>query len=177
MTSVLWLVVRTIGSLLASACLLRALAYHVRLPVYHPISQFVCAVTDWAIKPLRRLIPARGRTDWTSLAAALLLAVLTAALASLVFGQVPLPARVILHALLWLLDWSLRLLVVLLVLQAILSWVNPHAPMAPALDLLTTPFLSPVRRILPAVGGFDLSPMVLMFAAWILREWLQGLAF
>jgi YggT family protein len=72
MTSALWLVLKTLGSLLASACMLRALSHGVRLSPYNPISQFVNAVTDWAVKPLRRLVPPRRGIDGSSLLAALL---------------------------------------------------------------------------------------------------------
>ena len=176
MTSALWLVIRTIGSLLASACVLRALSYQVRLSPYNPISQFVNAVTDWAIKPLRRVLPARGKVDWASLLAALLIALAVAFVSSILVGRLPSPASVLVRGVLWLVEWSLQLLIGLLILQAVLSWVNPHAPLAPALDQLTSPFLRPLRRIIPPIGGVDLSPMALMLVVWVVLDLIHGIA-
>jgi YggT family protein len=62
-----------------------------------------------------------------------------------------------------LIRWTLYLLLFLLVVNSLLSLVNPHAPLAPTFEVLTRPMLAPLRRIIPPVGGFDLSPMVLVF--------------
>jgi YggT family protein len=69
---------------------------------------------------------------------------------------------VLLWAVLWLARSVLYLLLGLVILQAILSWVNPFAPLAPAVQQLTEPLLSPIRRFVPLIGGVDLSPLVLV---------------
>ena len=56
----------------------------------------------------------------------------------------------------------------LIVVQAILSWVNPHAPMAPAIRQLSEPLLAPFQRRLPAIAGVDLSPLVLFLLLQVL---------
>jgi YggT family protein len=66
--------------------------------------------------------------------------------------------------------WLLVMLMVMTILQAILSWVNPYAPIAPALEQLTRPFLDPIRRILPLFGGVDLSPLVLLLVVQFLMS-------
>ena len=76
----LWIVIETVGSLLATACLLRALAHRMRLSPHNPVSQFVTAVTDWLVLPLRKLVAPNRNNDWASVVAALLLAVVTALL-------------------------------------------------------------------------------------------------
>ena len=65
-------------------------------------------------------------------------------------------------ALIDLLRFAVYILVFALIVQAVLSWVNPYSPIGPLVDALTRPFLAPIRRILPAVGGIDLSPLVLL---------------
>ena len=62
----------------------------------------------------------------------------------------------------------------IVLLSAILSWVNPQAPFAPTLNALTRPFLAPVRRIIPLVGGVDLSPLVILIVVQVLLGFLAS---
>lgn len=166
MLNALWLLIETAGSLLATACVLRAVGVWQNLSARHPIMQFVHAITDWIVGPLRRLVPASRRVDGASLVAALLLSVALAFIYSaLMLSRGPAVGGVLLVAVFWLCKWSIYLLIGLVLLQAVLSWVNPNAPLAPAVEQLTRPFLAPIRRVLPTVGGFDLSPLVLIVAA------------
>ena len=164
MSRILWLLIETAGSLLAVACVLRAYAHRIHLNPRNPISQFVAALTDWLVLPLRKLVAPTRTMDWASVIAAVLVALLTALLFYLVVGgvSVPDPAGVLLLTGMWLVRWTVWLVIGLVIVQAILSWVNPHAPLAPAIQQLTQPFLAPIRRVVPLVGGVDLSPLVLI---------------
>jgi YggT family protein len=170
MTNTLWLVIETIGSLLATACVLRAFVFRVHLSPRNPLSQFVHAITDWLVKPLSRVLPAKGSIDWASLVAAIVIAVGTAVIWTLLYmqGRTPAFGAVMLLGVFWLVKWTIYLLIALVIMQAILSWVNPDAPIAPAINLLTAPFLAPIRKILPLIGGVDLSPLVLILLAQVL---------
>ena len=170
MSRILWLLIETAGSLLSVACVLRAYAHRVHLNPRNPISQFVAALTDWLVGPLRRLIPPGRTMDWASLVAALLVAALTALLFFVVVGgvSVPNPGAVLFLAVVWLIRWTIWLVIGLVIVQAILSWVNPYAPLAPAIQQLTQPFLAPIRRFVPLVGGVDLSPLVLIVLLQVL---------
>src|SRR5450432_1057430 len=127
MSSALWLVIKTIGSLLATACMLRALAHRLHLSPHNPISLFINAITDWLVLPLRKVIAPSRNLDWASLIGAVLLAVIVAVIWTLLFmtGRTPAFGAVVLLALGWLIEWSLQLLIGMLILQAVLSWVNP----------------------------------------------------
>lgn len=163
-----WLLLETAGSLLATAFLLRAAAWRVQLSARNPLVQFVIALTDWLVKPVRRMLPATRTTDWASLAGALLIALVLAIVRSLLAGgtmRAPALGAVLLLAVFWLLKWSLYLASTLVIVRAVLSWVNPHAPLAPAVERLTEPLLAPVRRVIPTVGGVDLSPLVVIVVA------------
>lgn len=175
MTDVLWLVIRMVGGLLATACLLRALAYRFHLSPHNPITQFVVAVTDWLVKPLRKLIAPTRNNDWASLLAGFIVSLVLAILWMLLLGRTPLPGLVLLMALAWLIEWGLYLMIGLLILLALLSWVNPHAPIAPAINQLTAPFLAPIRKVVPLIGGVDLSPMVLLLILYVLQNVLESL--
>jgi YggT family protein len=136
----------------------------------NPISQFVAALTDWLVGPLRRLMPPGRTMDWASVVAALLVSTLTALAFFTVVGgvSVPNPGAVLFLAVIWLIRWTIWLVIGLVIVQAILSWVNPYAPLAPAIQQLTQPFLAPIRRVVPLVGGVDLSPLVLIVLLQVL---------
>jgi len=167
---ILWLLIETLGSLLAIACVLRAYAWRIHLNPRNPISQFVAAVTDWLVQPLRRLVPAGRGHDWASIFGAVLVALLTALGFFLIYGAaaVPNPGAVLLLALAWLVRWTIYLVIALVIIQAVLSWVNPYAPLAPAIQQLTHPILAPIRRVVPLVANVDLSPLVVIIAAQVL---------
>jgi YggT family protein len=129
------------------------------------------------------VLPARGSIDLPSIAAALLLAVLLAVAFVSVFGDAlaasgrgPSFGAVVLLAVGWTVRWSLYALMGLVLLQAVLSWVNPDAPLAPAVDQLTRPFLAPIRKVVPLVGGFDLSPLVLFLVIQVLLAVVDPIA-
>ncbi|MFA7666159.1 MAG: YggT family protein [Burkholderiaceae bacterium] len=176
MHQAIWLLVETLSSLLATACLLRAYMNRIGLGARNPIGQFILAITDWLVQPIRRLLPARGRIDWASIAAGFIIALLLALLFLVLFaGGRMSPVAVVLLAVFWLIKWSLWLLMALVIIQAVLSWVNPHAPIAPAIAALTHPFLAPIRRIVPLIGGVDLSPLVLILLVQFVLTALQSL--
>lgn len=178
MAQTFWFLLETVASLVAGSFLLRAAAWWTQLPARNPLVQFVIALTDWLVKPMRRVLPASRRTDWSSLAGALFVAVTLAALRALMFGsgaRVPVFGAVVLLAVFWLVKWALYLLNTLVIVGALLSWVNPHAPIAPLVDRLTAPFLWPIRRVLPLVGGVDLSPVVLIIATQLLLTMVESM--
>ncbi len=179
MSQALWLLLNTVGSLLATACLVRALGHYVSLSPHNPVSQFVVAVTDWLVKPLRRVLPTSRSTDWSSLAAAVIVSVLLAVTFILLFPRARIPSfgYAVLIGVGWLFKWAIWLVIALVIVQAVLSWVNPYAPVAPAFDQLTRPFLAPIRKIVPLLGGVDLSPLVLIVLAQVALMLLQSLFF
>ena len=180
MYQALWLLLETLGSLLATACVLRAYLNWLGLGARNQVGQFVIAVTEWIVRPLRSVLPAARKgprsVDWASLVAALVLATVLAIVYIMIFGRGRTPAfgAVVLLAVFWLLKWSLWLLTAMVLLLAVLSWVNPHAPIAPTIDALTQPLLAPIRRIVPLVGGVDLSPLVLILLLQLVLTLLQS---
>jgi YggT family protein len=76
---------------------------------------------------------------------------------------------VLIESLRQLLNWALTLVIWVTLIYVIISWVNPLAPVAPALSMLLRPLLAPIQRILPALGGIDLSPMVLLIIVYVLQ--------
>ncbi|MEF9943484.1 MAG: YggT family protein [Burkholderiaceae bacterium] len=156
------LVLDIAATLLGSLLLLRAYMFWLGMPARNPLAQFAFALTDWLVRPLTRLIPRRGRIEWPALAGAALVAAVFLAALLLLVGMPFDPLAVLASAFLQLLRWALYLMMWLTILHALLSWVNPHAPIAPAMASLVRPFLAPIQRLIPPVGGIDLSPIVLI---------------
>jgi YggT family protein len=149
--------------LLVGAALLRMYMNLVGVSLANPLGQFVLALTDWIVRPLRRITPVLGRLDWASLLAAVLLALLHVVLILLLFGSlVAGPVAIATYALVELLRTALQGLMFLLIAYAILSWINPGMPLYPLLGRMLAPLLGPIRRVVPLLGGIDLSPLVLI---------------
>jgi YggT family protein len=158
-----------LGSLLVALLVLRAWMRVIGMPTRNPVSQFTFAMTNWIVGPLARVLPTRGRADWPSIVAAFLITLLVIMLARAVLGAGIEWDLALVAALRQLVVWSLNVIVWVTIIYVVLSWVNPHAPFAPAFDLLLRPLLTPIRRVVPAVGGFDLSPLVLLIAVYVLQ--------
>lgn len=152
----------TASALLGAALLLRLYMNFAGMPARNPLAQFVLAFTDWLVRPLRRVLPAAGRLDLASLVAVLLVAFLAMVLIDLASTGMVFWERALLRTPVAVLRWALNLIFWLTLIHVLLSWVNPHAPVAPAVSMLLRPFLAPFQRILPTVGGFDLSPLALV---------------
>jgi YggT family protein len=156
-----------------------------RASFHNPIGGFVLAATNWIVLPARKLVPSVAGFDLASLGAAwlaeTLLLYLLFSLKSFDFGSAPGMALVLLLsiALIELLRISVYLLIGAVILQALLSWVNPYSPLAPMLNALTRPFYRLFQRMLPPVGGIDLSPLfllVLLQIALFVLAWAQAAA-
>jgi YggT family protein len=123
------------------------------------IADFMYALTDWLVKPLRRLLPGLGGYDWASLIGAFLIAVFSV-LVHLAFVY-PFPAlSFLLPSVMRLLQWILYGFIFVIVIEVIFSWVNPYAPLAPFIRAVNEPFMRPLRRLVPRIGNVDLSPLV-----------------
>ena len=192
--NILWLVIKTIGSVFVVACLLRAYLQVVRLHAQNPISRLTFQMTDWIVLPLRRLLPGFGGFDWASALAGLLIALIMVVIFYFLMGvglfsdgqALQKPVRpfgwLVALAALWMLSWSLQLAVVLLIVSFALSWLNPLHPLKPVFDLLVAPMLLPFQNLLGRgpgrQAGLDLSPigafLMLQIASAVIAELESG---
>lgn len=152
--------------------LLRFIMQALRVSFGGQLGDFIVRLTNWAVKPLRKIIPGAFGLDWASLIAALCVAHLFAVLYA-TFNAVPLPGEKIIGSYSHVFSLFFFLLTVLgilrlvvyifigaLIVQAVLSWVNPYSPLSAPVHQLTRPILNPIRSILPPISGIDLSPLV-----------------
>ena len=174
--------VATLGDLFAFALLTRFLLQWVRAPARNQLSEFVAALTNFVVIPARRVIPGLWGLDLASL----LLALLTEALKLWLILQIKgyeLGAAIAIAALLALaavklLQLSIYVVMGALILQAILSWVNPYSPIAPMLNSVTRPFLKPFQKVIPLIANVDLSPLAALLVCQLLLgvplAWLEA---
>jgi YggT family protein len=154
--------------LFASAFWLRFYMQWARVPFRNPFAQFIVKVTDFAVRPARRVIPGLFGLDLSSLLlfllAELLLIVAVLAVAGYPFGPAGAQAwpGIGLLALASALRLAIYICMGLVLIQAVMSWVNPFSPFASVFHALTQPLCGPFRRIIPEIGGVDLSPLAVI---------------
>lgn len=164
----------TVLGFFSVALLLRFYFQLFRLPYRHPISQFLVGVTGFMVRPVRRIIPGWGGIDLSSLLLAWLLE------CAILFGTLMLKGYdvsgnvgallpgVLLLGMVEVVKMSLYVVLISVILQAVLSWINPHSPLAPLLDGLTRPFLNIFRNRIPPVANVDLSPLFVIVLVQVL---------
>jgi len=154
--------VETLIGLVLTVLLLRILLEAVRADWYNPVCQALIRITDPLVKPVAKLIPRVGKINSAALVLLYLLQVLGLAILFLIAGQLPDPLVLALLGIMRLLRLLLVVYMVLIIATVIVSWVgqNVRHPIIPLLFQLTDPVLAPIRRVLPDLGGFDLSPLV-----------------
>lgn len=175
--------VETILGLFTLALLLRFYLQLVRAPYRNPVSQFLSALTDFAVIPARRVIPGLWGMDLATLALAWLSEVLQLVIVLALRGMDSGAASgavvvaILVLAAVKVLKMSIYILMVAVIVQAILSWVNPYSPIGPLLSSLTQPFLRPLQRRVPMVANVDLSPLVLIIVLQLILmvpvAWLE----
>jgi YggT family protein len=174
LSEILILILNTVAGILAGVLLLRFWMQAIRVRPPSNIGQFIYTLSDWIVLPLRRMIPGTRGLDWATLIAAIIVTFASVSLELGILSAFSLPAALSL-TLLHLITWACYGLIALLIIEAIFSWVNPHAPLAPFVGALNEPVLRPLRRVIPLVGGIDLSPLVALIIIQIILRLAQSL--
>lgn len=171
LTNPIVFLVQTLFGLYILAVLLRFLLQLVRADFYNPISQFLVKVTNPPLKPLRRIIPGLGGIDLSSI----VLAWLLKALELFIIISLSSSAMSLIAPFVWaipqLVELFINIYLFSIFIQVILSWVNPgsYNPAVSLLYSLTAPLLRPAQKILPPMGGIDLSPMLVIIGLILLK--------
>ncbi|MFZ9561540.1 MAG: YggT family protein, partial [Burkholderiales bacterium] len=179
-------IVQVVFGLLTLTLLLRFYLQWVRAPYRNPLADFVNALTDFMVRPARRVLPGLWGIDLPTLLLAWLMQLLEwlivlqvrgfrfgAEIGMALVGIAAVAAVAVLQMLVYVVLFST-------LLQAVLSWINPGSPFAPLLDAMTRPFLRMFRRNIPPIGNVDLSPLFLMVACQLMLmlpiAWLESVA-
>ena len=177
MTATVFLI-QTVFGFYILAVMLRFLLQWVRADFYNPLVQFLVRITNPPLLPLRRIIPGYRGLDLAAVVLAFVLQLIEVLLVALLFGRALGVGSLLLLTVMELLKLLINIYLWGVIIQAVLSWVNPdpYHPAARVLAQLTAPLLRPARRWLPPISGVDLSPMLvvvaLIFVSLLLQDFL-----
>ena len=167
-------IIQTLGSLYLLIVLMRFILQLVRANFYNPLCQFVVKATQPLLKPLRRVIPSLFGLDMSSLVLALLLQILLFAVILTLSGYQALTLLLLPWALIGVFSLFLKIIFWSMIISVILSWVAPGSriPGAELVAQITEPVLAPFRRLIPNLGGLDISPIFAFIAIQLLQSWV-----
>lgn len=161
-TSAFAFLIETVVHLYLVVVLLRVLLEAVRADFYNPIVQLLVRLTDPLLRPLSKLIPDVGRLNLSAVVLLYVIQLVGLLILMLLSGRSPDPLVLALLTVMRLVRMVLVLYMILILVGVILSWVGHGVrhPIVPLVFQLTEPVLAPIRRMLPSLGGLDLSPLV-----------------
>ena len=156
-------ILQTLGSLYLLIVLLRFVLQLVRADFYNPLCQFAVRATQPLLRPLRKIIPSIGSLDTSSLVLAIIVQMVIMALTLLLaYGTTGNPLQLLIWSVIGVTALFLKIFFFAMIISVILSWVAPqsHNPGAELVNQICEPALAPFRRILPNLGGLDISPIL-----------------
>ena len=173
-SSALIFIVDTAFGLFTVALLLRFYLQWARAPYRNPLSEFLAALTDFMVRPTRRVIPGLWGLDLATLALAWLLQFVELLIVLYIKGHQLGPqaglglAALALMAVIMIVKLMLYIVMVTVIVQAVLTWINPYSPVMPLLNSLARPFLRIFQRRIPPIGNVDLSPLFVVIVCQLL---------
>ncbi|NWA84775.1 MULTISPECIES: YggT family protein [Pseudomonas] len=167
-------IIQTLGSLYLLIVLMRFILQLVRANFYNPLCQFVVKATQPLLKPLRRVIPSLFGLDMSSLVLALLLQILLFVVILMLNGYAAFTVLLLPWGLIGIFSLFLKIIFWSMIISVILSWVAPgsRSPGAELVTQITEPVLAPFRRLIPNLGGLDISPIFAFIAIQLLQSWV-----
>jgi YggT family protein len=167
-------IIKTLGSLYLLIVLMRFILQLVRANFYNPLCQFIVKATQPLLKPLRRVIPSMFGLDMSSLVLALIIQMVLIAVILALKGFMVDWVLLVPWSLIAIFSLFLNIIFYAMIISVILSWVAPgsHNPGAELVAQITEPVLAPFRRLIPNLGGLDISPIFAFIAIQLLQSWL-----
>ena len=171
LTNPLEFLITTLFSLYIMVVMLRFILGAVRADFYNPVSQFLVRVTNPLLVPMRRVIPSIRQYDTSALLLMLLLQLLSLFIVVMLRGASVPFITLLLAAVGELVVLAFNVFIFAIVIQVIISWVNPgtYNPVNALLHSITQPVLAPIQRIIPPISGIDLSPLVALIGLQVLK--------
>ncbi len=179
-SNVLDFLIHVLFTMYIYAVILRMLLGYTRADFYNPFSQFILTVTNPVLTPLRKFIPSLGGIDTSAIILILVLKFVELALRSFLIGKQVLLSALIVPSIIGVLQQILNIFIFAIIILVIISWVAPHMhgqsnPITPILRAITEPLIRPARKLIPPVGIFDLSTLVVLLALYCIKIFLHSL--
>lgn len=176
-TSALSYVISAISSIILAILLLRLMLPLLRADFRNPIAQAILKITSPAVIPVRRIIPSVGRVDTATILLAFIIQVLALWLIFKMMGFDPTFSYLAFEAAKKLVVLSIQIFVFAIFIRIIISWIAPgqYTPISAIVGTISEPVLSPLRRIIPPLGGFDISPLLAIIALTALTIVIGGI--
>ena len=164
------------------AIIIRVLLGLTHADFYNPFSQFILTITSPILKPLRKCIPSINRLDTAALMLVIFLAFTKLILRDLIGGEKIALGSLVIPVFVGLIDLIISLFIFAIIALVIISWVAPHLrsqnnPLASILRSITEPLLRPAKNLIPPIGIFDLSPLVVLVALYCVQIILHSIYF
>ncbi|CAM3647243.1 hypothetical protein CCOS865_05285 [Pseudomonas reidholzensis] len=166
-------VVQTLVSLYLVIVLLRFVLQLVKADFYNPLSQFAVRATQPLLKPIRRIVPSIAGLDTSSLLLAIVIQALLMAFVMLFVNLGYTPLQLIIWAIIGITSLFLKIFWVAMIVMVIVSWVAPnsHNPAAELAYQISEPVLAPFRKLVPNLGGMDISPIFAFLAIQVIQAY------
>ena len=182
-TSPLTLIVTTLFDLYILLVLLRFMLQMFRANFHNPVSQFIVKVTSPPLKYLRRAIPSIAGQDVAAIVLCLVVTYVKFGLLRLLDAEAVqinnMTAYIggvsylglLIYSIADLISLFFGIFLIAILIQVVLSWINPgsYNPVLSLIDTLATPALRPFQKLIPPIGGLDISPLFAMLAIVILK--------
>lgn len=171
-----------LGGLYLLAILLRFLLQIARADFYNPVSQSIVKITDPMVRVFRRIIPGYRGIDFSCIVLAMVVEAVFICILSILYGRgIPSANFIILWSFVGVIFFIVRIYFYAVIASVIMSWImmlsgnmNPH-PILGLIWQLTEPVMAPIRKVLPPIGGMDLSPIFVIFGARLITDLLNVL--
>lgn len=179
-SQILIFLIDTLLGLFSLALLLRFYLQLLRVPYHNPLSRFLLAITNFIVLPVRRIVPSWRGLDLATIVLAWLAQFMILSSVNLLQGYEPdsgAGSTFIgfgLLALIELIRMTLYIVMIMIIVQAVLSWINPYSPLTPILESFTQPILDIFRRRIPSVANVDLSPLFAIILVQLLLMVVAG---
>lgn len=176
-TNAVVFIIDALARLYLLVLLLRLILPLMRADFQNPLAQAILKLTSPLVIPVRRILPPVGRIDTATVVIAFGIQYLALFLIALIKGSSPGIVTLLIASAISLILLTLNLFFWLIIIRIVVSWISSggYNPAVAIVYALTEPLLRPFRRLIPPLGGFDISPVFVLIALGALMRLVMGL--
>ncbi len=173
-TNVLEFLIHVLFTSYIYALIIRMLLGFTRADFHNPFSQFILTITNPVLTPLRKIIPSISGIDTSAIALIFALKFIELAARGFLFGKQLALSTLIAPAIIGVLNQLVNIFIFAIIILVVISWVAPQMhgqsnPLTPILRSITEPLIRPARKLIPPIGVFDLSTVVVLLGLYCIK--------